>query len=167
MKWQDVINKVSPDLNQEDLEALEAEIRIELPEDYREFLIQFNGGVILYTSEFPISEPPHSAYLYCLWPLSQPFPGLGIKESRLMDIGEQCFNPAVLRIGDDCGSGFWFIGTLGAIRGKVFYAYKEDYWSATICDECAAGHKHPEGYGFVCDRFDELPRLIYDHRDPE
>lgn len=166
-KWNDIITKVFPELNQADLEALEAQIGAKLPGEYREFLTRFNGGGISYESEFPISEYPHSAYLNCLWPLSQAYPGLGIKESRLKDIGEQCYNPAVLRIGDDGGCGFWFIGMLGEIRGKVFYAYKEDYWSATICADCAAGQKQPDGYGFVCDRFDELPTLIFNHRDPE
>jgi hypothetical protein len=167
MKWQDVIRKFHSDLNLSDLESFEVEIGATLPKDYRDFLIRFNGGKILFDSEFPISEPPYSAYLFSLWPLSDPSPGLGIKESRFVDTGEPFFNPGVLRIGDDCGTGFWFIGMLGALRGKLFYAYKEDYWSATICDECAAGHKQPEGYGFVCDRFDELPPLIYKHRDPD
>lgn len=167
MKWQDVIRKVNPDLDQKGLESLEGEMGAELPTDYREFLIRFNGGVILYDCEFPISEPPFSAHLYCLWPLSGPSPGLGLKESRFVDLGEPFFNPAVLRIGDDGGTGFWFIGMLGSLRGKLFYAYKEDYWSATICEDCAAGLNPPEGYAFVCDRFDELPPLIFKHRDTE
>lgn len=165
MKWQDVIRKVNSDLDLADLDSFEGEIGATLPEDYREFLVRFNGGPILFDSEFPISEPPYSAYLFCLWPLSEPSPGSGIREARFRDIGQPFFNPAVLRIGDDCGSGFWMIGVLGPLRGKLFYAYKEDYWSTTICKECATGHKQPEEYGFVCDRFDELPPLIYEHRD--
>ena len=167
MKWQDVIRKVNPDLDQNVLESLESEIGASLPEEYREFLIVFNGGGILYDSEFPISAPPYSAYLYSLWPLSEASPGLGIKESRFVDIGESFFNPSVVRIGDDGGTGFWFIGVLGLIRGKLFYASKEDYWSATICSDCAAGLKQPEGYAFVCNSFNELPPLIFEHRDTD
>lgn len=167
MNWQDVIRKVNPHLDLKDLDSFEVEVGAMLPEEYREFLVRFNGGAILFESEFPIPEPPYSAYLYSLWPLSEASPGLGIKESRCLDSGWASFNPAILGIGNDCGTGFWLIGLLGLLRGKLFYAYKEDYWSATICDECAAGNKQPEGYGFVCNRFDELPPLIYKNRDPE
>jgi hypothetical protein len=106
-------------ITENDVIAFEAKIGIDLPLEYRQFLLTYNGGVPALIV-FPIKENKRDtrSMLQILFGLKQE--GVNSLEHRVDEIGER-FPIDLLPIGNDLGGNIICISIRGVNRGKIFF----------------------------------------------
>jgi len=166
--WSTLVSRNAKSANNEDLQRFEAELGFELPEDYREFLLAFNGGRVFLDHDINLLQPPYDGLLvnYFL-PLSAPSPFMGIIEVRDLQVRFRLCLRQALQIADDMGTGFYYLILAGEKRGAVYFIWKDgmpmlpqsdwEAWEAVIPSEMVE----------LSPTFDALGQIILDHRLPE
>lgn len=111
-----------------------------MPDDYRAFLLALNGGKVFVDHEIHVPELSCDVFLNCLWPVTDKSPSLGIMEGRDIQVRHRLGLRQSVRIGDDMGTGFFFLILDEKERGAVYFGFKDDlpmregdWYSATIC----------------------------------
>jgi hypothetical protein len=132
--------------NTEEVSKLEKNFIIKLPEDYKNFLIQYNGGYVI------------DGYLYVkeldeIMPMGY-FWGIGIETgfANIIEINEEYDNipKKSLLIGTDEGSGFLLLVNDGENNG-IWY-YDHTYFFDQSTDELNTY--------FICDAFSDFIKLL-------
>jgi hypothetical protein len=133
--------------NSEEVLKLEKNFRIKLPADYREFLIQYNGGDVtdghLYVKE--LDEDMPMGYFFCI----------GIKEgfTDIIEINEEYDDDIPkksLLIGTDAGSGFILLVNDGKNDGIWYYDHTCFFNQST--DDLNTY--------FICDTFSDFIKML-------
>ena len=124
--WTSIIKPSGYPISVEQLDAFEKELGYSLPADYREFLLTLNGGKILVDHEIHVPELTGDIFVNYLLPLSAKSPFLGVKEGRELQVKNRLWLRQAVEIGDNMGTGFFFLILNGTDRGAVYFAYKDD-----------------------------------------
>ena len=133
--------------NAEKVSKLEKEFRIKLPEDYRNFLIQYNGGDVedgnLYVKE--LDEDMRMGYFF----------GIGIEEgfadiTEINDEYDDDIPKKSLLIGMDEGSGFLLLISGGEDSG-IWY-YDHTYFFDKSTDDLNTY--------FICETFSDFIKIL-------
>jgi SMI1 / KNR4 family (SUKH-1) len=159
--WHDLIKPSGRPISLKDIEAFEADIGYTFPDDYRQFLLAYNGGTVVFEHDIPIPDMPGGGvFVKYLWALSVASPSLGVKESRaIQTIYRQCLRQAVI-IGDDWGTGYFFLILDGVERGAVYFIYKDGMPQLSE-EEWESWEIHiPEDMVKITSDFDSLAELI-------
>lgn len=150
-----------PSLSQ--LQLFEADLGFFLPDDYREFLLTLNGGKVLVDHDIFVSELYCDVSLNCLWPLTKESPSLGILEARDVQVRQRLALRQAIRIGDDMGTGFFFLILDGKEKGSVYFGFKDDlpmregdWYSTEVCI--------PDCMVKISQTFSDLGRTIVLHK---
>jgi hypothetical protein len=163
--WNQLIKTHHPPLEEVHLKSFEEALGCRLPDDYREFMVALNGGRVQveqsirlpetgeevgFVNFFNLTEESGRGSVHREWEHTQQHPEWGM--------------PWALRIADDGGTGFFLLAFRGELKGSVFFAWKEDYWSTICGTEFLNGDRHPDEHQFVCRPFDALRSLIWQFR---
>lgn len=97
-----------------------------LPDDYKTFLLSANGGKIVLEHDIYVPKLSCVVFVNCLYPLSVGSPSLGIKERRDVQVRHRQGLRQGLVIGDDMGTGCFFLILDGMERGAIYFSFKDD-----------------------------------------
>lgn len=106
------------------LSEFEEEFNVKLPEQYREFMIKYNGGRVD-PNIFDLDVIDDATVLNELYELKTE---KGLDLYSVNDLHEDYFSDEFIAIGDDPGGSDICIGVKGDVRGKVYFFDREsDY----------------------------------------
>lgn len=106
------------------LSEFEDEFNVKLPEQYREFMIKYNGGYVD-PNIFKFDDEGGSTVLNELYPLKSEE---DVDLYYINDLHEDYFSDGFITIGDDPGGSDICLGVKGDVRGKVYFFDREsDY----------------------------------------
>ncbi len=167
MNWSSIISPRYPPASLEELAAFELDLGVTLPSDYREFLLTCNGGLVVieHTLETSIDGYNEQTGVSHLFPLTLPKASLssGVVEFRQRLRASRVGIEDALAIGDDGGTGFFFMMLSQPVFGQVYFAYK-DVLQVNSPDWQAGPASMPGYMGLVSWNFTELKRLIIETR---
>lgn len=111
-----------PPLGEVDIEGVEREMGVRLPDDYRSFLLRFNGG-----------QPTPDAFLFrggsdgslvnIFFGVNHPDPRHDLV--RVWRDNRRVLPPDLLPIGYDAGGSLLLVGVSGERRGRVYFEFHE------------------------------------------
>ncbi len=131
-----------------------------MPDDYRNFLLAFNGGRISVDHDIPVEGLFGAAFVHYLYPFSKPSPFLGIKEARKQqECSRLCLRQAI-EIGGDLGTGSYFVLLDGSQRGAVYFIYNDDRDSISKAQWEDVRVRIPKDMVLVASDFDSLGEAI-------
>lgn len=138
------ISRSAPEISEQDLEAFESELGTSLPNAYRAFLIENNGGYPTPRS-CCVDQPWGGTTVVAFRGIEAPYPmTLYPEESEQL--------PGTLNIADDLGGNTICLGLHGEERGQIFF------WA----------HDEPEGANNawkIADNFDDFLQSFSDEDD--
>lgn len=148
---------------QEEIRRFEADLGWSLPEDYRDFLLQFNGGSVFLEHDIPIEDLNCAIDLHYLLPLMTTPASIGVQEVRSTQEAERYWIRQLLEIGNDAGTGFDFLMLTGAASGSIYFSFKDDIQILAVADWLRRDIIIPETMVLVAKSFDEFGGLILEH----
>lgn len=157
--WNSIIKPSGYLISAGKLEAFEKELGYLLPGDYRTFLFKFNGGKILIDHEIRVPELTGDTFVNYLLPLSAKSPFLGIKEGRELQVKNRLWLRQAVEIGDNMGTGFFFLILNGTERGSIYFGYKDDI-PVLEGDWYSNEVRIPDCMAKISGTFDELGEII-------
>src|SRR5205809_5753121 len=80
--WTCVVTTSGIRVHSEDLHRFEEAIGFDLPDDYRSFLLKFNGGEVIVDHDIRLPGIAFNIGVNYLFPLTAPSPFMGIIEAR-------------------------------------------------------------------------------------
>lgn len=164
--WHELVKIYAPPLEPAQLASFEQILGCRLPQDYREFMLELNGGGVLVDHTIPLSESREEVGVRGFFQLNKEARQASVEEEWQRTQGHTEWGmPWALKIGDDGGTGFFLLAFRGELAGSVFFAWKEDYWHTSPGTEYLDGSRHPDEYQFVCRPFDALRKLIWRFRE--
>jgi hypothetical protein len=160
--WKKILKPSGRDITMTAVKQFEDELGASMPNDYRDFILELNGGRVI---DHSISLPgtDFDTFVSYLLPLTAPLPFTGLVESRKHQICDKCGLKHAIKIGNDAGTGFFIMPFLGPHKGKIFFAWKEDYWDQSWFEKERIDEL-PETYTPISENFTELAQLIYKNR---
>jgi hypothetical protein len=144
------------------LERFEDDIGFELPADYRDFLIKYNGGEIKIEHEIFIRETPLTVHF--LWRLTAPRPSFGIIEGRDLQVRNRMCMRQAIGIGDDMGTGTYYMILEGDARGAVFFIWLDNRPMLSAKDWRNRNVCIPSEMMYVSPDFDSFGKMIIEGR---
>lgn len=161
--WARIVNPSGISITETELQNFEAELRFLLPSDYRNFLLKINGGAVTVDHDIPASGSYDGVYIHYLYPLTAGSPFLGVKEARKsQEISRLCLRQAV-EIGDDMGSGVYYLILDGRERGAIYFIFGDERESLSAEDWERDEVRMPTGMIKVSQDFDSLADAIIEH----
>ena len=158
--WERLVHPSGAAVSATEIQEFEAELGFSLPEDYRNFLLTLNGGKVLVDHQLPVEGLFGAAFVHYLYPFSKPSPFLGIKEARKQqECSRLCLRQAI-EIGDDMGTGSYFIILDGSQRGGVYFIYNDDRDSISKAQWEDVRVRIPKDMVLVAPDFDGLGEAI-------
>jgi hypothetical protein len=137
--WSSVIRPSGISISFEQLRLFEAELGCTLPEDYRAFLLRFNGGQIVVDHSINVPELTCAVCVRTVLALTKANPWLGVIEARDVQSRHRLCLRQSLEIADDGGPGLFYLLLEGSQRGAVYFVYKDgrpmlegDWYSSTV-----------------------------------
>jgi len=124
--WSSILKPTGIALESQRLLTFEKDLGFKLPDDYKAFLEETNGGKVLVDHEIEIPQLDSISYVNCLWPLTKEQPSMGIIEGREIQVAHRQGLRQAIGIGDDCGTGFFFLILDGDDTGAVYFSFKDD-----------------------------------------
>lgn len=118
-------------ISRDDLEQFEVTSGLSIPENYRKFLLETNGG-IPEPDAFLIPNCETKAIVGLLYGLQTEPPSFDIAH-QLLSLRDR-LPEGCIPIGEDPGGNLLLLGTLDAERGKIFF-WDRDYFLDTSNDE--------------------------------
>lgn len=151
----------------EDVQRFEEALGFPLPTDYREFLREFNGGTVILDHDIRVPEAGFGLRVAYFYPVAPPIGYMGIGEIRkLQALNRLCLRQAV-SIGDDRGTGEYYLVLAGERSGTVLFIWLDDRPILTSSQWETSEINIPEDMVDVSPSFDDLGRLILDNRRNE
>jgi hypothetical protein len=161
--WEKIIQPYGGAATDEEVKRFEDEIGFELPDDYRRFLLTFNGGKIIPEHDIWIPEISCDIGVNYLWPLTTPSPSLGIVEARhLQECNRFCVKQAMV-IGDDGGTGFFYLVLAGEKKGATYFIWKDDVFTLPPHDWESWEIRIPDDFVEISPDFDSLEKMIIEN----
>jgi hypothetical protein len=120
------------------LHALENRINVEFPSDYREFLLEFNGGYFIEPEITPVGERCPQDALTFLSGIGASHCEAELGDRRTMGLFDDNDPPKILSIGDTAMGGLIILDTApGEGRGNIFLkqAFGDFYYLAEGIEE--------------------------------
>jgi hypothetical protein len=161
--WKSIVEPSGSLVVADQLNAFEAELGFVLPDDYRAFLLSVNGGNVLVDHDIYSPELSCDVGVNYLWPLTAKHPFIGIKESRDLQTKNRIALRQATKIGDDMGTGFFFLMLDGPERGAIYFSFKDDL-PMLEGDWYSKDVRIPDGMVRICSTFDDLGRLIVENK---
>ena len=124
--WSTILTTSGSLVRSEDLRRFEDDIGFDLPDDYRNFLLRFNGGRVIVEHHLWAPELDSHLLVNYLSPLTSPSPFVGLVEARDIQLRYRMCMRQGIESGDNMGTGFYYLILAGEKRGAVFFIYKED-----------------------------------------
>lgn len=162
--WSYIVKANKTSIRSEDLQRFEQSLGFEFPEDYRDFLLRFNGGRVIIEHDIWVPGSPFELGVDYFTPLTAPNPFLGIIEARdLQERNRWCLRQA-LSIGHDGGTGDYYLVLAGEKEGAVFFIWLDDRPKLSPPDWDTWEVRIPPDMIEVSPTFDDLGQLILDSR---
>jgi hypothetical protein len=162
--WSCVIKPSGTLVSPEEIRQFEAGLGLDLPDDYRCFLEEFNGGRVIVEHYIRLPGVPFNLGVDSFWKLTAPSPFMGVAEARDLQVRNRWCLRQALAIGGDGGTGHYFILLAGERRGAVFFIWLDDRPLLSLSDWETWEVKIPEDMIEISRSFDDLRRLILDNR---
>jgi SMI1 / KNR4 family (SUKH-1) len=161
--WPSIVKPTGLPIDTQQVQSFESELGYKLPEDFRDFLLNFNGGVVV------VDHDIYSPALSCdlgvnsFLPLTEASPFLGIREARDIQVKNKFGPREALMIANDGGTGFFYMILDGEERGAVYFSWKDDvpdregewFYNSVVI---------PDSMVKVSSSFSELGQQILDNR---
>ncbi len=158
--WLKILKPIGNPPTPQDIIEFEEIVGLDLPDDYRNFLMAFNGGEIMIEHDIRVPGIPFDLGVWYFWPLSAPSPFLGIREARRMQAEERMCLRQAIAVGGDGGTGHYYLLLTGEKRGAVFFIWLDDR-PQLPCDEWETWDvRIPEEMVEVAPDFDSLGELV-------
>jgi len=154
--WKNIITPSGVTTSYNEIKQLEAEIGFILPSDYREFLLKYNGGPVVFEHDIPVPALSCDVCVKYLYPVSMDIPFVGVREARHMQIMNKLALRKTIEIGGGYGEGFFYLVLDGHQKGSVQYIFADDLFPE---DENVWDNGYIEmmkSMVFICDTFDSL-----------
>jgi hypothetical protein len=161
LEWSLILKPTGIPIRAEEIVAFEADLGVPLANDYRAFLLSFNGGKVVADHVIHLPTFPWPIAIHNLWALSVPTPSLGIVEARKLQLMHRLCVREALTIGDDGGTGCFYLVVAGPQKGAVFFVFKEDQIDC-VEDWLNPADEIPRAMAKVSDTFDGLAKMIRD-----
>ena len=167
--WSYIIEPSERKTDAEMVRQFEEALEFDLPQDYRDFLLQLNGGRVLFSNTFRISEIPFDLGVSYIYPLTVPRPFMGIVEIRHVQMCNHLCLRQALNIADCYGVGGFYLLLAGAERGRVYYIWNDDesFYSLSAEEWESREVRIPKDMVEVSPTFDSLGQMILNGRVPE
>src|SRR2546422_204645 len=107
--WSRVLKPSGDPARSERLMEFEGRIGFDLPDDYRNFLLKFNGGRVVVEHDIRTPDIPFDLGVDYLFPLSAQSPALGIIQARDMQVSNRLCLRQGLATGHDGGTGDYYL----------------------------------------------------------
>lgn len=163
MNWLDIILPSNVFCDAQVLQKFECDIGCRLPSDYRDFLLKYNGGKI--TAEHNLQATicgydEEELGLSYLLPLSKDTPlSGGVIQMRGFRSENKIGIERAIEIGDDGGTGFFFLMLAPRFFGQVYFCWK-DVMQSNSPDWASGIESIPDYMGLVSMSFAELGEKI-------
>jgi hypothetical protein len=161
--WADIIAANETKIVASELRVFQENIGYQLPEDYVEFLLNFNGGRVTREHEIFVTKISCHVGVDYFYPLSAPSPFLGIMEARDLQMRNRMAIRQALEVAHDMGTGHYYLMLDGEQKGAVFFVWTDDRvmlsaeewesWEVLIPPEMIR----------IAASFDELVQMIIDN----
>lgn len=162
--WPKLLQPPTEKVGLKTLSQFEERIGFTLPPDYREFLATWNGGKVIIENSVYVAELSCEVSIEYLLPFSKSSPSLGVLEARDLQEANRWGPRHLLRIGDDLGTGFFFLALAGEQSGSIYFAFKDDI-PFLEGDWFSQKLLLPACFGRVALDFNSLGQLILSYRD--
>jgi hypothetical protein len=162
--WSRVVNPSGPSVRPEQLEEFEAVLGFDLPKDYRNFLLKFNGGKVVVDHDIEVRELPFELGVHYLLPLTASSPSMGVIETRDIQVRHRLCSRQVLEIADDMGTGCYYLVLAGENRGAVYFIWNEDRPMLSPADWDSWEVRIPSDMVEISSTFDALGQLILEYQ---
>ena len=160
MNWLDILSpsteRINEHANVEALENFEQELGCKLPTDYRGYLLTCSGGEITVDHELEptiCGKVEEYVRVFNLNGLSE------VIESRAFRYGDKVGIERAIEIGDDCGTGFFFLMLSQRFFGQIYFCWK-DVLEPQSPDWLAGVETMPDYMGLVATSFTNLGERI-------
>ena len=119
------------------LDELERRIRVTFPEDYRRFLLQYNGGYFNEPEITPVNQGCPLVMLTCLYGIGASHPYAELAQPSDLVLFEGNDPPKILPIGDTPMNSLIILVTEPEGRGEIFLkeAFGDFHYLASSIDE--------------------------------
>jgi hypothetical protein len=161
--WPSILKPSGNKTDWSQLRRFESDLGFNLPNDYRAFLLALNGGKVFIDHEIHIPELSCDVFVNYLWPLTSASPAIGIKESRDIQVIYRQAVRQALKIGDNMGTGFFFLILDGNERGAVYFGFKDDL-PMREGDWFSSEVRIPDCMARISPTFTDLGRTIMLHK---
>jgi hypothetical protein len=164
--WSCLVSRNLTTVSSEDLQQFEGLLGYTLPDDYRNFLLQFNGGKVNVDHDIPLQGEYSNLYVNYFSPFPAPRPSIGIIEARDVQVRFRLCLRQAIEIADDMGTGFYYLILSGEKRGAVYFIWKDGMPMLSPSDWEASETVIPAEMVEVSPTFDALGQIILAHWTP-
>lgn len=126
--WKNIVRPSGFPVSENKIKDFENSIGFDLPADYRNFLLRFNGGKVIQNHEIYVPEfsSQIAIAIYDFLPFTETASYLGIQKARsIQEFEKLCMRQAIC-IGDDNGTGFFYLILAGERRGAIYFSFQDD-----------------------------------------
>ncbi len=162
--WSYVVRPSGTSVRSEELLRFEEALGFDLPDDYRNFLLTFNGGEVVVEHDIWVPEVPFELGVDHFSPFTAPSPFLGVVEARDLQVRHRLCLRQALSIGDDGGTGEYYLVLAGEKRGAVFFTWLDDRPRLSPSDWETWEVRIPSDMVEISPTFDTLGQSILDGR---
>ena len=148
----------------EDIQRFEEKLGFDLPDDYRHFLKEFNGGRVFVEHEICEANSALSLGVEYFLPLTAPRPSMGVIETRDVQVSHRLCLRQALEIADDLGTGCYYLVLAGERRGAVYFIWKDERPMLSPPEWEAWEVRIPSEMLEISPSFDALGQTLLDHR---
>jgi hypothetical protein len=160
--WSLIIKPNKPANSFNDIQLFEDTLGFELPEDYRNFLWESNGGRVTVENKIEVPDIPFDLNVSSLLGLTSS--GAGLSETRARQQAQRLCLRQALAIADNGGTGEYYLALAGEKRGAVFFVWLDHRPTLEPDDWDTLEINIPVDLMEVCPTFDDFGQIIYDSR---
>jgi hypothetical protein len=159
--WSSLLHRTWLPASLGELMKFEAELGFLLPDDYRAFLLNQNGGKVCLDTEIQLQGIPFELSVEYFFPLHAQKPFMGVVELRDIQVKNRLCIRQALEVAADMGTGCYYLILAGPERGSVFFLWEDD--KSTVAPESwdFEEPEMPSDMMKISDTFDELGFIIW------
>jgi hypothetical protein len=161
--WSKIVLPSLTSANPADLQKFEAGLEYDLPNDYRDFLLEINGGKVLVEHEIKVPDTPFGLGVDFLLPLTATSPSMGVVEARDIQVRNRLCLRQAIEIGDDMGTGRYYLILAGEKCGAIYFIWNDDRPTLSGIEWEAWDVSIPSDMIEISNSFDALGETIIAH----